>query len=169
MSRWNAILRAMLCGAAAGVLLYIAFGEDVVGTVQNLIADVLSAAVATVALRQLFVMRARRRLAAEFATPYQDALKLLEIQERHYKSVAAWAAKGLEAISETMMRNGRYGLSYPLSADLLQARLRSLEANYGTLTFRHVASRLCAAKEIVDARMATADSIFDRADNWKRI
>jgi hypothetical protein len=150
MNRTRATLTVVLFAGGAAALLWAAVYQDESGAAQNLIADVLVAAVATVAFREFVVGRTRRQFKQVYADDFDLVLMLLDSELKHFREVEQWSSRQLprsderaamEAVRRDLRLDGA-GHLIPRDTSQLALRLERLAADYGTVDFSGFLAKL---------------------------
>jgi hypothetical protein len=137
----------VLCLSSAGVFAYLAVRENVLGTMENLVADVLAGAVLMVIIREIIVARERRRFLANYCPIYRDIFEAIDHQCEHYSAMVTWASrrvteKTVDSVAGLDLTLDSVKFGFAPDIETLEAELQALTSDYGTVDFSHLLAEL---------------------------
>src|SRR5215467_3033968 len=92
VTRYQAIVLATACIAVAVGFLVVGLLMNTDGISQNLVANVLTAAVVTVTVREIIIRHTRRQFGLEFSADRADALRTITDLTDYDRKLATWAS-----------------------------------------------------------------------------
>jgi hypothetical protein len=156
----------------ASGLLVVALRDDAAGTGQNLVADVLIAALVTVAIRELYFVRDRRHFLQSYRSVHDGALEELSEVDAHYLALRRWADVTLpddrdraKDVSFSLTLDGIPFRTPPLGLEQIVPHLRRIVSEYGAIDPSSFVEGLRAKAAKVAAGV---QAIAEEVDEWRR-
>jgi hypothetical protein len=153
---------------AAGVAVW-ALHDDVAGTFENFIADIMLAAAAAVGFRMVVVRRARDRESRDLSNALNDVRDWLAMLQEHVQGARSWSARRLAQTDDTrelldlMFDQDRPRVKWDLWAHLTES-VEDLAAEHGTIDFAPLVERIAAKYAVMWEAVGVVDTGLKRPE-----
>ena len=153
---------------AAGVAVW-ALHDDVPGTFENFIADIVLTAAAAVGFRMFVVRRARDRESRDLTNALNHVRDWLAMLEKHVQGARSWSARRLARTDDTgelfdlMFDQDRPRVKWDLWAHLTES-VEDLVAEHGTIDLAPFVERIAAKYAVMWEAIGVVDTGLKRPE-----